>query len=217
MQIYGFSLLDLGKFLMLCFCAVAAVGASCDRFMLLGMKPPRFWYPSLQKRVNDAASRFDAAYEPADAESRKYYASEKLKAAVFNAGLHCLRDGTKLPWFAPRRFVEELEQCCNKSIAVLQDAMTYQQSAAFMLEAATALRLARDRLPERTAQSLRELEDSFQRRLLRLQEEKAEALRGIFQREVDHNLEIGEQLGVVENSLQQLVAGTNVNDTTIFP
>ena len=205
----------VGKILLLACCAAAVVEQTCDRFMILGMKPPKFWLKSLQGRADAAAARFEKAFAAADAESKKHYKSEKLSRALSLAHLRFAADGTRLPWFSPRRFVEELEQRGNTVVAQLEDALAYQQSPAFLLETADKLRVARDGHPEKVARHIEQVESDFQQRLKRLQEAKEIALREGCVRHAELAQSIEEQLGDVETTLQQLVAGTTVN--TIFP
>jgi hypothetical protein len=205
-------ILDLGQGILLFCCAIAVICATTDRHRILGVTPPRFWFPILQQRANEAVASFEQVVAVAEGEQGKHYSSQKLHLAVLHAHFRCFPHGSQLPWFRPRRFVEELEGRCNQVIAQLEAAIEYQRSAAFMLEASKFLRLAREQLPERLAKDLQESESCFQRRLERLQEEKEAAKKRIRERGVVLGQEIEEQLGAIEDELQRFVAGTTITN-----
>jgi hypothetical protein len=214
MHFFDLSLFDFGKVVLLLWCVLAVINSTSDRFRILGVTPPRFWFPSLQHRANKAHAGFARVFAMAEVEDDKQYSSERLRSALIHAHIRCVPDGSKLPWFGPRRFVEELEERCNHVVVQLEAAIEYQRSAAFLLEASAQLRLARDSHPERMAGDLHQVERNFQLRLNRLQEEKKATIKRTRERGAVVAQEIEAQLGAVEEKLQQLVAGTTV--TTNF-
>ncbi|MDR3612775.1 MAG: hypothetical protein P4L53_04360 [Candidatus Obscuribacterales bacterium] len=215
MHFFGLNLLDLGKVVLLLWCALTVVSMTSDRHRILGVTPPPFWFRSLQHRANEAVASFEQVLALAEAEDEHYYSSEKLHSALLHAHMRCVPDGSKLPWFGPRRFVEELECRCNDVVDQLKAAIEYQMSAAFLLEASAQLKLARNGHPERMANDLLQVERNFQLRLNRLQEEKQGALKRTRAHAVVVAQEIDAQLGAVEEKLQQLLAGTTVKNLSV--
>jgi hypothetical protein len=201
MNFFDLSLLEFGQVLLLCWCTVAVIGATSDRHIILGVRPPRFWFPSLQERAHRAVAAFEQILAVAEVAQDKHYSSHQLRLAVYNAHARCVPYGSILPWFGPRHFVEELEIGCQKAVTQLEAALAYEKTPAFLLEASLHLRQALESHPEKVAAHLQEIESSFLRRLLGLQEEKETAIIRAREHHVVVNQEIATQLGAIEANL----------------